>query len=165
MNCVQCEKPLVKPKKYSNKQWMDKKYCNFECWGKHKSLMMKGMTSPMKGKKHTVEAKEQNRLAHLGSKSSLWKGGISTDRKSYYSLKSLERYARLKGSIGSFTVKEWSELKEKYGHKCAICGISETIVKLTKDHITPLTKGGSNHIKNIQPLCQSCNSRKSNKTL
>jgi 5-methylcytosine-specific restriction endonuclease McrA len=41
---------------------------------------------------------------------------------------------------------------------CLRCGSSEDI---TQDHVVPLSKGGRNHISNIQPLCRPCNSSKS----
>ena len=73
------------------------------------------------------------------------------------------RRARKKEVGGSYTAAEWKELLEHYGHRCLCCGRSD--VALTVDHIVPITKGGRNDIDNIQPLCQGCNSRKSNKTI
>lgn len=72
------------------------------------------------------------------------------------------RYAREKGAIGSHTLKEWTELKQKYNNRCAICGEEKP---LTKDHIIPLSRGGNNYISNIQPLCRNCNSKKNNKII
>lgn len=72
------------------------------------------------------------------------------------------RYAREKGAVGSHTLQEWEDLKNSYNNCCASCG---NMVKLTKDHIIPLSKGGSDYIENIQPLCKNCNSRKHNKIL
>jgi 5-methylcytosine-specific restriction endonuclease McrA len=58
---------------------------------------------------------------------------------------------------GAFTAKEWQELCERYDHQCVACGKR---AKLTSDHVIPVSKGGSSNIENIQPLCQSCNSKK-----
>lgn len=69
------------------------------------------------------------------------------------------RYAREKGAEGSHTLLEWQELKNAYGNKCCNC---LKLAPLTKDHIVPLSKGGSDYISNIAPLCKSCNSRKYN---
>ena len=70
------------------------------------------------------------------------------------------RYARERSAEGSHTLEDWKILKEKFGNKCAICRKDK---KLTKDHIQPLSKGGTDYIENIQPLCRNCNSKKHNK--
>lgn len=77
-----------------------------------------------------------------------------------------------KGVKGFHSPKQWEERKRLFDNKCAICGITEKNIlekwvgtqftKLTKDHILPLTKGGTENILNIQPLCISCNARKHN---
>ena len=70
------------------------------------------------------------------------------------------RRARILQAGGSFTTKEWVELCAYYEFTCLCCGRCEPEIKLTADHVIPLSKGGTNSIDNIQPLCQSCNSSK-----
>ena len=86
-----------------------------------------------------------------------------------------QRLLQKRGIVGFHNNKEWEELKEKYNYRCIQCGISEKklrtiwlgtpFVKLTKDHIIPSSKGGTDFINNIQPLCVSCNARKHNQIL
>lgn len=64
---------------------------------------------------------------------------------------------------GSHTEQEWQELKTVYNYKCLCCGKQEPEIKLTRDHVLPLTQGGSDSIDNIQPLCARCNSKKTNR--
>lgn len=61
---------------------------------------------------------------------------------------------------GTHTAEEWETLKQLCGCTCLMCGRSEPVIRLTEDHIVPLSKGGMNTIDNIQPLCLSCNSKK-----
>jgi len=72
------------------------------------------------------------------------------------------RRARKRNSPNSFTADEWSALCAQYDHRCLCCGQQKP---LTPDHIRPLSRGGSNDISNIQPLCWLCNTRKGPKTI
>lgn len=69
--------------------------------------------------------------------------------------------ARKFNAKGRFTYAEWLQKLEEYNYKCANCGRNSKQVFIEPDHIIPLSKGGPNTIDNIQPLCHSCNSKKS----
>lgn len=73
------------------------------------------------------------------------------------------RRARKMGSGGSFTNVEWQGLLNQTGHRCLACGAVG--VPLTRDHVMPLSLGGSNWITNIQPLCNRCNDSKGTKSI
>jgi 5-methylcytosine-specific restriction endonuclease McrA len=60
---------------------------------------------------------------------------------------------------GHHTKAEWLELLSRYGGRCARCRSRK---RIERDHIIPISKGGSDRIENIQPLCKSCNCRKNN---
>jgi len=111
------------------------------------------------GRKRPEWVRRKLSEAKKGKKNPNWNGGISKD-KSYWS--KIE-YARKKNAEGRFTTEEWELLKKAYGNKCAKCKNKEWKEPLTVDHIIPLSKGGSNYISNIQPLCRSCNSSKRDK--
>lgn len=56
--------------------------------------------------------------------------------------------------------------KEKILHKskgvCAHCGKGLDLATMTIDHVIPLSKGGTNELKNLVALCEDCNQGKSN---
>jgi 5-methylcytosine-specific restriction endonuclease McrA len=62
--------------------------------------------------------------------------------------------------VHHWTAAEWEALKAEFDHRCLMCLCQEPGIKLTADHIVPVSRGGSNDIGNIQPLCKPCNSKK-----
>lgn len=139
-NCDYCGKESVtKPSHYKRKK---RHYCSTKCYAKDRKENWKPEEQPSwRGGVTHYEAhrrwvkKNPERIAHLKAR----------------------RYARKKNADGFHTLEEWNNLKDEFDNKCAICGENK---KLTKDHIIPLSEGGSDYISNIQPLCRSCNSRK-----
>ena len=75
--------------------------------------------------------------------------------------KDSKRRSLFKFIVNTLTVKEWKDILKKYKNRCAQCGIEFTkYIPPTKDHITPLSKGGHNTRNNIVPACRSCNCKK-----
>lgn len=69
---------------------------------------------------------------------------------------------RLRLNGGSHTASQWLTLCERYGKRCLAC--NATGIVLTEDHVIPVSKGGTDDISNIQPLCRPCNARKGNRS-
>jgi hypothetical protein len=61
-------------------------------------------------------------------------------------------------SQATHTPEEWAAVLAEVQGECVRCGDNSS--PLTKDHIVPVSDGGSDGIQNLQPLCQSCNSCK-----
>lgn len=67
------------------------------------------------------------------------------------------------GLTEHFTLAELLELICKSGEFCYYCG-EKLSGKFDVDHMTPLSRGGSNKIDNICIACETCNGRKNAKT-
>lgn len=68
--------------------------------------------------------------------------------------------ARKNEAPGEFTRAEFETLCETMGNVCLRCGITGEFSPLHADHVVAISRGGSNDIDNIQPLCESCNKSK-----
>lgn len=76
----------------------------------------------------------------------------------------IHRYAmRVRQNGGEFSAEEWAEVKRRQNYRCPRCGRAEPEIKLTVDHVIPVSKGGRNDASNLQALCGRCNSSKHTK--
>ena len=98
----------------------------------------------------------------LGEKAMNWQGGKTLQKDYFVHLENKRRSLKFNNG-GSHSLQEWEDLKKKWGYMCLCCKKCEPEIKLTEDHILPLSKGGRNDIQNIQPLCMDCNRRKNAK--
>jgi 5-methylcytosine-specific restriction endonuclease McrA len=144
-----------------------RKWCNRKCY-----LTFLPELSRIRGKQNIKYfSKEEKRLASLKCGRESYRRHIDT-RLIYYRQLAHKR----RGSVGKYTEEEWNKVKESQNHTCLHCKKKEPEIKLTADHIIPISRwlGWSNlhkpsyscgDIINIQALCKSCNSRKFNHLL
>ena len=62
------------------------------------------------------------------------------------------------------TQRQWEGKFFRCQMCCWYCRIPLTIADATKDHLTPLARGGSDQISNIVPACIDCNRLKGDMT-
>ena len=153
--CIVCEKEF---EHHDNPTRKNAKYCSQQCKGIHAS-----------GEKHWNYKGPGNRLeddpAHLKAR-----------RRNLYltseKLKNNIRKGKMKRErnlVVGHNFFEWIELLKKHDNLCYYCGVRMTktpgIKQRTRDHIKPISKGGSDKIENIVPACRSCNSKKGKLTI
>lgn len=66
------------------------------------------------------------------------------------------------GKIFGLEPYKIKEVLARNGARCKNCGRQDT---LTVDRITPILKGGTNKIENLQILCIRCNKKKGTKII
>lgn len=146
-NCDYCGNPTEEAQsKYKKTK---RHFCSVKCYSDFRKNLL-----PM------IEQNSYKGVRKEGETKQVYHRNYCDKHKDIISHLKARRYARERGSIGSHTLKEWENLKNTFNNKCAFCGEK---TKLTKDHIIPLSKGGTDFIENIQPLCKNCNSKKHNK--
>lgn len=74
----------------------------------------------------------------------------------------VRRYLRRGANGPTHTKADWSKLVRRFGGKCAYCGAGKAE---HRDHVIPITRGGTDSIGNILPSCAPCNLSKGRSTL
>ena len=181
--CEECGKRFAKKWNYSKRYFATQKYCSRVCMSNaYKRLgignyLLGKWSSEHRGDKHPSWNggfnKNEWRKSHPGQEKLYRQHRSEASRKKRneysrkYKLEHRVRYTYLQNQRkmkirnigGAFSFNEWENLCLDAGGKCKICG---KLDKLTIDHIIPISKGGDNSLKNIQPLCLKCNMNKSN---
>ena len=176
--CEKCGKRFEKKWNYSRKYFATQKYCSNKCrWlamiGVKQSpeqiakraLKLRGYRGGLTKKEWRKLNPEKERLYHRRyrekhqAQANAYSRKYKKEHRARYTYLQNQRRIKIRKIGGSFTFEEWQDLCNINDNKCKICG-KET--KLTIDHIISISKGGTNDIKNIQPLWLQCNVRKSN---
>lgn len=89
-----------------------------------------------------------------------WRAANPERYTDHVSVHNHRRRAAKLNSPGRHTAAEWREIVARQNGRCAYCHVE---TKLEKDHIVPLSRGGSDLAVNLQGLCRRCNARKSNR--
>lgn len=162
--CVICSKEFEPIKANERKALCCSQLCNQRNWRKKNPDKNRKIKINWRRSKGVVEKGSQD---HRKKMAELAKGNKHRNKGGYenHLMHGRKRAKMMSMAKGWHSKLDWEGLKSRYNYTCLCCEKREPNIKLTKDHIVPLTLGGGNHIENIQPLCQSCNSRKLNKTI
>lgn len=142
-HCKDCKKILSKKyeknrdaetkKKYHKNDWQKKKN-NPQYLKQHKEWLYKNSEYV---KKKAKEYREKNKILLLISRSN--------------------QKSKQKGYYGVISMKEWEFVLLMTRYMCIAC---EDNTADSIDHVLPLSRGGTNTVNNIQPMCLKCNLKK-----
>ena len=65
------------------------------------------------------------------------------------------------GELAGYEIRQY--LLEKWGRKCAYCGVENTPLEV--EHIHPKSKGGSSRVSNLTIACRNCNLAKGDRDI
>ena len=142
----------------------DSWYCSNSCAQKAKYYR----TLPQKPTRECSECgKDITELRVDANTCSSYCGGVRAKRlnRSRYLVSQQQREAIKRQATVGYGVpeREWIKILSRFNYSCYYC--SEQNIKLTMDHIVPISRGGAHSIGNVAPACGSCNSSKGTKLL
>lgn len=123
--------------------------------GNHQLYYSKNKTKMMAKMREYVAADRPRWRAYMRK--------YAKENRSKWNVEMRKRRIRIKGCVGTHTALEWDALCAFYSYTCLCCRKTEPEIHLHADHVIPVSRGGSNDIGNIQPLCETCNKSKGTK--
>jgi 5-methylcytosine-specific restriction endonuclease McrA len=176
--CINCNKEFKENRK-------EQKFCSKSCWNANHKATYISLICTFCNKKFSEREKrildkrgkycsKQCYSLSMKKLNKKTRSAINRDyRSTHRELTSIWKHNRRSKIFefgGTFTKQQWIDLLQKCNFQCKIC---KKNIKLSVDHIIPLTKWKDwsiennpeynwNDIQNIQPLCISCNSKKGN---
>jgi len=148
-NCDYCGKENEEKQSHYNRK--KRHFCDAKCYAAF-----------VRDKLSFHEMNNYRGVRKVGSTKQVYHQNYSKNHPENIAHLKARRYARERNAAGSHTLVEWIGLKRSADNKCVHCKLEKP---LTKDHIIPLSEGGTDYISNIQPLCRNCNSKKWKKIL
>lgn len=76
----------------------------------------------------------------------------------------MRRYRRIKDAAGFYSFEQWLAKGAYHGWRCYLCGLELSPLSAETDHKIPVSRGGTNWLANIAPVCTPCNMSKGAKT-
>lgn len=94
------------------------------------------------------------------------KSGRNKGRRNSFIAKMRGRSERIKkySTQGSHSEEQWMQVLRNQAWCCYYCEREMTELTWTRDHVVPLSNGGSDDISNIVAACRTCNIRKGTMT-
>jgi 5-methylcytosine-specific restriction endonuclease McrA len=146
--CLTCGKEF---EVYNNKYRKDAKFCSNQCRGTHYSGENHPQYEHGFGNKHPEKMKEYRKRYYEENKDLCYQRAFIGK-------------AKRREMEAGHTWEQWIQLLKEHDNKCFYCKKKMTKKEgpkqRTRDHIIPVSKGGTDDIENIVPACRSCNSSK-----
>lgn len=143
---------------YNNNSRKDARFCSKECMGK-------GMSGENHANYKHGYGNKMPPAIRKAYKTKYYETNLELCKQRAFLGKAKRRSLRVESG---HTFLEWIDLLKKHDNICYYCGVRMTkklgLHQRSRDHLIPISRGGSDDISNIVPACRSCNSAKGTKT-